>query len=66
MIDIAICILGIIGLFVCRVIENAMWDHEREKVMGYELKYYCGVRNGGKLNERIPSGIRLYGLDPYF
>ena len=43
MIDVAICILGIIGLFVCKVIENAMWDHEREKAMGYELEHYCGA-----------------------
>ena len=36
MIDIVVCILGIIGILVCRVIENVMWEHDYEKALGFE------------------------------
>lgn len=52
MIDIAICILGIVGVLSCRIIENAMWDHEREKALSYELERYCGTdMRGGDEDE---------------
>jgi hypothetical protein len=44
MIDIVICILGIIGILVCRIIENVMWEYDREKALGYEFKRYCGAK----------------------
>ena len=37
---IIICIIGIIGFIVCGIIENAMWEHDREKAFCYELKPY--------------------------
>lgn len=37
--DIIICIIGIIGLIACKIIENSMWEHDREKAFGYELKH---------------------------
>lgn len=40
MTDIIIFIIGIIGFMVCEIIENAMWEHDREKALGYELKHY--------------------------
>lgn len=44
MIDIAICFLGIVGIIACRIIENIMREHDREKALGYEFERYCGVR----------------------
>ena len=44
MIDIVICIFGIAGVFACRIIENIMWEHDREKALGYEFERYCGAR----------------------
>ena len=35
--DITICIIGIIGWFVCSIIENAMWEHDREKALDYDF-----------------------------
>lgn len=35
MIDIVICIFGIAGVFACRIIENIMWECDREKALGY-------------------------------
>ena len=37
---IIICIIGIIGFMACEIIENAMWEHDREKTFGYEFKPY--------------------------
>ena len=42
MIYIIICILGIIGILVCRTIENSMWEHDREKALGYEFEQLRG------------------------
>ena len=33
-----IIIIGIIGSLVCKIIENSMWEHDREKALGYEFK----------------------------
>lgn len=38
MTDIIICIIGVIGILVCRTIENSMWEHDREKALDYEFK----------------------------
>ena len=40
--DIIICIIGIIGFVACGIIENAMWEHDREKALGYELEPHWG------------------------
>lgn len=46
MTDIAICILGIIGILVCRIIEYSMWEHDREKALGCEFEQRKERRNG--------------------
>ena len=33
MIDIVVCIFGIVGILVCRVIENVMWECDYEKAL---------------------------------
>lgn len=38
MTDIAICILEIIGILVCRIIEYSIWEHDREKTLGCEFE----------------------------
>lgn len=48
MIDIAICIFGIVGILVCRIIENFMLEHDREKALGYEFERYCGADMRGE------------------
>lgn len=48
MVYIIICIIGIIGFIACEIIEDIMWECDREKAFGYELKRYCGVKKEDK------------------
>ena len=32
-----IFIICIIGLIVCEILENVLWEKDREKALGYEL-----------------------------
>ena len=46
MIDIAICVFGVLGVLACRIIENIMWELDREKALGYEFEHYLGGDEG--------------------
>ena len=45
MTDIIICVFIFIGILFCGIIENIMWEHDREKAFGYELEQKKENRN---------------------
>ena len=46
MIDIVVCVFGIIGIFLCEIIENVMWECDYEKALGCEFEHYYGAKIG--------------------
>lgn len=46
MIDIIVCIImGIVGLVICEIIENIMWEHDRDKALDIDFSF---MQKGGK------------------
>ena len=38
MTDITICVLGVLGILACRIIEYSMWEHDRDKALGCDFE----------------------------